>query len=936
MSSDPNSEQAIRNAIDSCTTNQSMIDLTSQHLQELRTQCASSDKITQKEIKDAESKIIRMVGTQLVAKQKLSVNIMPEVLKEYPKLEPWLKIVGIPNDSIKAILNEKLAFSDLMNMGKDDLTALLRRFDCSESELKTLLTAFKNLQICTEKLLQGQSISEHDWHFTDLACLQAVSATAQSRSTTNSPAAGNSPKHQQRITPSTSSATSVFSDISFNNRYDPVSHIGGNGRPAPFYGNFSDMQPPRSTPSSPLLSPHNYNGSPPPHRSKSVSSAAVKYPITPPPAKNYMLFPDSTITKSKSHESQLANKVVDIDPIKGNKKNKPSTINIKLGGSHEALFKRRLSTDGSEAGSRGPSGHTSPVVSSPPYKHDPNVLMSDDYSKYSNTLTVPKSPKTPMKILHQIYHRCTPSVFVFAPCDVCSKFAIRGKTCTNCKKKFHKDCAQRAPPTCGLSDATVDLLLEWQDSPMSQRRLTKTNIYNPHSKDYEGLKPVTSMPSFPGGHPPDSGSNTSSCNSSSPSSPVYHQTSSDTITSPSPAQSPCGHMQFNFPGYMTVYCRGNTHVSDVVSTLPADYAQTVGNNSPDLDVVSTNTSNDSDRTLIDSNTYEHTLPGRVDSVDSQDDPFSWNRQNSLAATMKEWDIPFNDLHVGEAIGKGRIGTVYKGLWHGDVAIKLLDTGGSTDNEAQLAAFKLELAILRKTRHENLVLFMGACMTPPRLAIVTSFCKGQTLYTMIHLNKTTIKINKAITVASQIAQGMSYLHARSIIHKDLRTKNIFVDCGKVIITDFGLFHVTKLCRGTKKDNWLSVPKGWLCYLAPEIIRSLKAMQQSQTDLPFTKMSDLYAFGTVWYELLCNDWPFRSQPCETVIWQVGRGIKQSLSTVTAPREVKEILMSCWTFRAADRPDFAQITKALGRIPQTRLIRSPSHPCQLSRATDAMTYS
>lgn len=44
------------------------------------------------------------------------------------------------------------------------------------------------------------------------------------------------------------------------------------------------------------------------------------------------------------------------------------------------------------------------------------------------------------------------------------------------------------------------------------------------------------------------------------------------------------------------------------------------------------------------------------------------------------------------------------------------------------------------------------------------------------------------------------------------------------------------------------------------------------------------STVWYELLCNEWPFRSQPCETVIWQVGRGMKQSLSTVNAPREVK----------------------------------------------------
>ena len=48
-----------------------------------------------------QTKLIRMVGTQLVAKQKLNVDIVPDVLKDYPKLELWLKIVGIPDSAIK-------------------------------------------------------------------------------------------------------------------------------------------------------------------------------------------------------------------------------------------------------------------------------------------------------------------------------------------------------------------------------------------------------------------------------------------------------------------------------------------------------------------------------------------------------------------------------------------------------------------------------------------------------------------------------------------------------------------------------------------------------------------------------------------------------------------------------------------------------------------
>jgi len=47
---------------------------------------------------------------------------------------------------------------------------------------------------------------------------------------------------------------------------------------------------------------------------------------------------------------------------------------------------------------------------------------------------------------------------------------------------------------------------------------------------------------------------------------------------------------------------------------------------------------------------------------------------------------------------------------------------------------------------------------------------------------------------------------------------------------------------RKGDGLSIPPGWLCYLAPEVIRSLKANQKhDEEELPFTKASDVYAFG-----------------------------------------------------------------------------------------------
>ena len=68
--------------------------------------------------------------------------------------------------------------------------------------------------------------------------------------------------------------------------------------------------------------------------------------------------------------------------------------------------------------------------------------------------------------------------------------------------------------------------------------------------------------------------------------------------------------------------------------------------------------------------------------------------------------------------------LYRGKWlSGEVAIRLFKPELSSDR-ATLESFKKDVAIYRRTRHENLVLFVGACMDPPNLAIVTSLCKGK--------------------------------------------------------------------------------------------------------------------------------------------------------------------------------------------------------------------
>ena len=111
--------------------------------------------------------------------------------------------------------------------------------------------------------------------------------------------------------------------------------------------------------------------------------------------------------------------------------------------------------------------------------------------------------------------------------------------------------------------------------------------------------------------------------------------------------------------------------------------------------------------------------------------------------------------------------MYKGWWHGPIAIKKLNV--KEPSPALLKAFKNEVALLRRTRHVNILLFMGLSTTP-ELAIITQWCDGSSLYKLLHVLERRLDVLKLIDIARQTAQGMDYLHAKGIIHRDLKSNS----------------------------------------------------------------------------------------------------------------------------------------------------------------------
>ncbi|CDW57431.1 Pkinase Tyr and C1 1 domain containing protein [Trichuris trichiura] len=213
-------------------------------------------------------------------------------------------------------------------------------------------------------------------------------------------------------------------------------------------------------------------------------------------------------------------------------------------------------------------------------------------------------------------------------------------------------------------------------------------------------------------------------------------------------------------------------------------------------------------------------------------------------SLEGWEIPACEVRFGRKIGSGSFGTVYKGHWFGPVAIKKLNIG--EPGPAQLQAFKNEVAVLKSTRHVNILLFMG-WVREPHLAIVTQWCEGSSLYKHLHVNepRTEFSVYQIVDIAKQTAQGMDYLHSKNIIHRDLKSNNIFLtDDWTVKVGDFGLATVKTRWSGSQQSNQ---PTGSILWMAAEVIRM-------EVTNPYSHQSDVYSYGIVLFELTSNQLPY----------------------------------------------------------------------------------
>ncbi|KAK6130750.1 hypothetical protein DH2020_035508 [Rehmannia glutinosa] len=266
-----------------------------------------------------------------------------------------------------------------------------------------------------------------------------------------------------------------------------------------------------------------------------------------------------------------------------------------------------------------------------------------------------------------------------------------------------------------------------------------------------------------------------------------------------------------------------------------------------------------------------------------------------AVFLKLWVVIFVFLIIGS------FGTVHRAEWHGsDVAVKVLTL--QDFHEDQLKEFLREVAIMKRIRHPNVVLFMGAVTKRPHLSIVTEYLPRPAAGEMLDQRR-------RLRMALDVAKGINYLHRLTppIVHWDLKSPNLLVDKNWTVkVCDFGLsrfkantFISSKSVAGTPE------------WMAPEFLRGE----------PSNEKSDVYSFGVILWELITMQQPWSGlSPAQVVGAVAFQNRRLSIPQNTSPILVS-LMESCWADDPAQRPSFTNIVDTL-----KKLLKSPLQLIQM----------
>lgn len=247
----------------------------------------------------------------------------------------------------------------------------------------------------------------------------------------------------------------------------------------------------------------------------------------------------------------------------------------------------------------------------------------------------------------------------------------------------------------------------------------------------------------------------------------------------------------------------------------------------------------------------------------------------------------NKYMLGDEIGKGAYGRVYKGLdlENGDfVAIKQV----SLENIAQedLNIIMQEIDLLKNLNHKNIVKYLGSLKTKTHLHIILEYVENGSLANIIKPNKFGPFPESLVAVyISQVLEGLVYLHEQGVIHRDIKGANILTTKeGLVKLADFGV--ATKL---TEADVNTHSVVGTPYWMAPEVIEMSGVCAAS----------DIWSVGCTVIELLTCVPPYYDLQPMPALFRIVQDKHPPIPDSLSP-DITDFLRQCFKKDARQRPD------------------------------------
>uniref|UniRef100_A0A673HRQ1 Guanylate cyclase n=1 Tax=Sinocyclocheilus rhinocerous TaxID=307959 RepID=A0A673HRQ1_9TELE len=210
----------------------------------------------------------------------------------------------------------------------------------------------------------------------------------------------------------------------------------------------------------------------------------------------------------------------------------------------------------------------------------------------------------------------------------------------------------------------------------------------------------------------------------------------------------------------------------------------------------------------------------------------------------------------------------------------------------------ELKHMRDVQNEHLTRFIGSCIDPPNICILTEYCPRGSLQQCFE-STTVFTLFKV-----SLQMGMAFLHNSVIVsHGNLKSSNCVVDSRFVLkITDYGLESFRKE-NNLEDVHTLYARKLWT---APELLLA------DNPPACGTQKGDVYSFGIILQELALLKGVFYLEgPClspKEIIERVAEGRWPYLRPLLCPQshsdELGQLMQRCWSEDVNERPDFNQI--------------------------------